>query len=291
MKHLDKIDFRRSFAAKICIWMLATCAFVFLLCFGTASYFASEMMLGDGHKKANLELDKAILYVTDDMNNIETAGNNFAQFWNKDQKPTPAAILEACRDFLGANPNVKGVAIGFEPNVYPAYKHGFAPYLMREKNGSFKETDLSSIQDYTQKAWYTKTKNKKKALWSDPFTEVNGNIICSYCIPLISPSKRFLGVLAVDMSLDDLTEEVQSVRPYPKSFLTIMDRNLNFVVHPDKSLILNGNPAKVLDKKNYEVNETIFIDIKNQVRGIGAFGERGAQKYLFTPLSSASVGR
>lgn len=281
MKHLDRIDFRRSFAAKICIWMLGICAFVFLLCFGTASYFASEMMLADGHKKANLELDKAILYVTDDMNNIETAGNNFAELWNNDERPTPAAILAACKDFLNTNPNVKGVAIGFEPNVYPTYKHGFAPYIMREKNGSFKETDLSTIQDYTQKAWYTKAKNKKRALWSDPFTEVNGNIICSYCVPLISPSKQFLGVLAVDMSLDDLTEEVQSVRPYPLSFLTIMDRNLNFVVHPDKSLILNGNPAKVLDKKNYEVNETIFIDIKNQVRGIGAFGERGAQKYLY----------
>lgn len=281
MKHLDKIDFRHSFAAKICIWMLITCACVFLVCFGTASYFASDMMLGDGHKKANLELDKAILYVTDEMNTIETAGNNFAEYWNKDRKPSPEAIIAACKDFLNTNPNVKGVAIGFAPNAYPSYKNGFAPYIMREANGQFKQTDLSAVQNYTQKAWYSKTKYKKKAIWSDPFIEVNGNVICSYCIPLVSPSKQFLGVLAVDMSLDDLTEKVQSVKPYSKSYLTIMDRNLNFVVHPDKNLILKGNPTKVLDKNKYEVNETIFVDIKNQVRGIGAFGDRGAQKYLY----------
>ena len=64
MKQLDRINFRHSFAAKICLWMLITSACVFLVCFGTASWFASKMMLDDGHKKANLELDKAILYGT-----------------------------------------------------------------------------------------------------------------------------------------------------------------------------------------------------------------------------------
>ena len=78
MKQLDRINFRHSFAAKICLWMLITSACVFLVCFGTASWFASKMMLGDGHKKANLELDKAILYITDEMNATETAGVNFA---------------------------------------------------------------------------------------------------------------------------------------------------------------------------------------------------------------------
>lgn len=281
MKYFEGIDFRHSFAAKVCFWMLVTSACVFLVCFGTASWFASDMMLGDGHKKANLELDKAILYVTDEMNCIETAGNNFAELWSNDAKPTSSTILAACKRFLKSNPHVKGVAIGFEPSANPAYKDGFAPYIMREANGKFKETDLAEKQDYTQKAWYSKTKSRRKALWSNPFMEVNGNIICSYCVPLYSASKQFLGVLAVDMSLADLTEEVQGVKPYPNSFLTIMDRNLNFVVHPDKNLIMKGNPAQVLDKNNYEVNETIFIDIKNQVRGIGAFGEKGDQKFLY----------
>lgn len=288
MKHLDKINFRHSFAAKICIWMLLTSTCVFLVCFGTASWFASEMMLNDGHKKANLELDKAILYVTDEMNSIESAGNNFAAFWNKGRTISPDAVYAACRDFLKTNPTVKGVAIGFEPNVYPTQKKGFAPYIMRSTNNKYIESNLANIHDFYQKDWYRITKEKKKAYWSDPFVEINGNVICSYCIPIITPSKQLLGVLAIDMSLEDLTERVQSVKPYPKSFLTIMDRHLNFVVHPDKKLILKGNPTQVLDKNKYEVNETIFVDIKNQVRGIGAFGDRGAQKYLYyAPIKRA----
>ena len=297
MKHLEKINFRHSFAAKICLWMLVTCTCVFIICFGTASWFASDMMLNDGHKKANLELDKAILYVTDEMNTIESAGNNFAAFWNQDRHISAESVYAACKDFLKTNSEVKGVAIGFEPNAYTtlqngktstARQKGFAPYIMRDANNKFVVSDLANIHDFYQKDWYRITKEKKKAYWSDPFVEVNGNVICSYCIPIISPSKQFLGVLAIDMSLDDLTEKVQSVKPYPKSYLTIMDRNLNFVVHPDKKLILRGNPAQVLDKNNYEVNETIFVDIKNQVRGIGAFGDRGSQKYLYyAPIKRA----
>ena len=281
MTNLEKIDFRRSFATKVCIWMLLTTALVFLICFGTASWFAGKMMLNDGHQKANLELDKAILYVTDEMDNIESAGKNFAAYWSKDRNLAPEDVYAACRDFLKNNQQVKGVAIGFAPGTYPAFKNGFAPYLMKDKGQKLKETNLADIYNYQQKSWYTKTMRKKKNGWSDPFTEINGNIICSYCIPLITDNGKFLGVLAVDMSLADLTEEVQSVKPYSKSFLTIMDRNLNFVVHPNKELILKGNPAKVLDKSKYEVNESIFVDIKNQKRGIGAFGERGDEKYLY----------
>ena len=288
MKRLDKIDLRHSFAAKICIWMLVMSAFVFLACFGIASWFASEMMLNDGHKKANLELDKAMLYVNDEMNIAESAGHNFAAFWNKDRKLSEGNVITACKDFLATNPDIKGVAIGFEPGVYPKHKDGFAPYLMRDKDGKLIISDLSKVHNYYNKAWYQTTKKTKKAYWSDPFVEVNGNVICSYCIPLATSDGRLLGVLAIDMSLADLTEKVQSVKPYPKSFLTIMDRNLNFVVHPNKDLILKGSPMQILDKRKYEVNETIFVDIKKQVRGIGAFGEQGDRKYLYyAPIKRA----
>lgn len=288
MNHLDKINFRHSFAAKVCIWMLLTSACVFLACFGMASWFASQMMLGDGHKKANLELDKAMLYVTDEMNTIEVAGRNFAEFWKTDHQMSPEAIYSLCEQFLNANPNVKGVAIGFEPSAYPARKQGFAPYVMRNAQGKYMEADISTKYDFYKKDWYSKAKNTRKAYWSDPFTEINGNVICCYSIPLIANGNKLVGVLAVDMSLEELSEKVKSIKPYPKSYLTIMDRKLNFVVHPNKSLIQKGTPIQLLNQNNFEVNETIFVDIKNQVRGMGAFGYKGDQKYLYyAPIKRA----
>ena len=71
------------------------------------------------------------------------------------------------------------------------------------------------------------------------------------------------------------------MKPYAKSFLTILASNHNFVEHPNKSRIMTGTPAQALAMQKYEVNETIFIDIRNHVRGIGAFRDRGSKKYLY----------
>lgn len=278
---MERISIRHSFVTKICLWMLGTAAAVFVACFGTALWFASSGMLEDGHDKANLELDKALLYVTDEMDKIEIAANNFATLGKRDRSLTEEEVFDECEKFLKANPSVKGVAIGFEPGLFPQYEKGFSPYVMRQANGTFKRQLLGNHYDVGKKEWYSKTKKAGTPRWSDPFVEINGNVICSYCIPMKSKSGRFYGVLAVDMSLDELTDHVQSVKPYPHSYLTIMDRKFNFIVHPDHKLILKGTPMQVLDKSRYEVNETIFVDIKNQVRGIGKFGEEGHEKYLY----------
>lgn len=275
------MKFHHSFAARVCLWMLATSVSVFAVCFGISLWSANDAMLADGHQKANLELDKAILYVVDEMDNVETSARNLISLGRRDRLLAPDELYAAFRNFLIANPGVKGVAAGFERGLYPQYKKGFVPFVSRGKNGALCEYNIADKYDYFGSGWYGQTKRARKPRWSDPFVDVNGNVICSYCIPLVSKSGVFYGVLAVDLSLAELSDRVQGIKPYPKSFLTIMDRNLNFLVHPDHSLILKGSPAQVLDRRHYEVNETIFVDIRNQKRGIGAFVREGARKFLY----------
>ncbi len=289
--NLERMNIRHSFATKICLWILMMTACVFLLSFFGASWFAGRMILEDGHKKANLELDKAILYITDKMDVVEGAGNNFASFWqwNRDAELSAEAVVTACESFLKTNPNIQGVAVGFEPGLYTQYKKGFAPYVMQDKKGRLTFDNLADRNDYREKDWYRNTKKQMSARWSKAFVETHGTMVSSYCVPLRSRTGKFLGVLAVDLALADLSDRVQSVRPYPNSYLTIMDEDFDFLVHPRKELILQGNASKILDKSKYEVNESIFVDIKNRVRGVGAFGERGSAKYLYyAPIKRAN---
>lgn len=279
---------KHSFATKVCLWVLVTTLAVFVLCFGGGLWLASKGMLDEGHGKANLELDKAILFVDNEMTAVETAGRNFASQFDKDGKMAPEEVYDQCRRFLETNQNIQGIVIAFEHGVYPEYAQGFSPYVMAKDGKETFRCNLGDRYDYTQKSWYKETLQADSAHWTNPYQEVNGSIITIFCFPIVNSKGERIGVFGFDLSLDRLTERLQDIKPYPNSFITMMDRNLNFIAHPDKELIMKGNPAQILDRNRYEVNETIFIDIKNFKRGRGAFGDRGEEKYLYyAPVKKA----
>ncbi len=282
-ENIERIGFRHSFATRVSMWMLGMTGLVFLLSFCGASWFAGKMMLIDGHKKANLELDKAILNITDDMDAVETAGNNFSTFlrWNEVEKFAPNAFRSVLADFLKANPDVQGAAVCFEPEYFTQYSEGFAPYLMHFKRGDNKYANLADVYKYRNTGWYRKAKSKGYSFWTEAFKEANGTIVSSYIVPLTNEEGKFIGVLALDMSLQNLSDEVQEQKPYPQSFITVMDKDFNFLVHPDKKMIMNGNVDRLLDRKRFEVNESIMIDMKRQRRGVGAFAVGGDTKFLY----------
>ncbi len=282
-ENIERIGFRHSFATRVSMWMLGMTGMVFLLSFCGASWFAGKMMLIDGHKKANLELDKAILNITDDMDAVETAGNNFSTFlrWNEVEKFAPNAFRSVLADFLKANPDVQGAAVCFEPEYFTQYSEGFAPYLMHFKRGDNKYANLADVYKYRNTGWYRKAKSKGYSFWTEAFKEANGTIVSSYIVPLTNEEGKFIGVLALDMSLQNLSDEVQEQKPYPQSFITVMDKDFNFLVHPDKKMIMNGNVHRLLDRKRFEVNESIMIDMKRQRRGVGAFAVGGDTKFLY----------
>lgn len=282
-ENIERIGFRHSFATRVTLWMIGMTGLVFLLSFCGASWFAGKMMLVDGHKKANLELDKAILCITDDMDAVETAGNNFSTFlrWNEVEKFAPNAFRSVLADFLKANPDVQGAAVCFEPEYFTQYSEGFAPYLMQFKRGNNKYVNIADVYKYRNTGWYRKAKSKGNCFWTEAFKEANGTIVSSYIVPLTNEEGKFIGVLALDMSLQNLSDEVQEQKPYPQSFITVMDKDFNFLVHPDKKMIMNGNVHRLLDRKRFEVNESIMIDMKHQRRGVGAFAVGGDTKYLY----------
>lgn len=280
-KNWKRYSLKHSFAAKVCFWVLATSMCVFVIAFGTGLWFASRQMQSEGHQKANIELDKALQFVNNELSSVELAGKNLEMLWETENPQTPEELFSICRAIVKTNHQIQGACIALKPNAIPSTNKLFAPYVMMTNKGKMIERDLAYTYKYLEKPWYKQTVQKKRAWWTSPFTEANGTIVVSYCLPIKSKNGKVMGAFVLDMSLTNLTKHVESIKPYPNSFITVMDRKLNFIVHPDKDLILKGTPSQVLNEKNYEVNETIFVDIKNHVRGMGAFGEKGDQKFLY----------
>lgn len=237
-------------------------------------------MLKEGHQKANLELDKAQLSIDEELSSLEVAGQNIYSLWPENRNAGKAEVITAFHNFLNANPNVQGVAVGMEPEEYPEYPKGFSPYVLKI-DGGFRETMLSDTRKYREADWYKKTKDTNRPRWSNPFREVNGSVIVSYCIPLHNASGKFVGVLAVDLGLSNLTKKLQKIRPHDNTMLTVMDRNFKFLVHPNTQYILNKSAHNLLEQAHYHPNESIYVDMKRRVRGLGVYNDGKETHFLY----------
>lgn len=281
-KYINRIDIRRSLTRKICFWTLLIAAAIFAMVFGVGAWFATQKMLKEGHQKANLELDKSILYIEKELELIEASAQNVAFQFPKDYLPSKEIIVYMCRRYLECNPNVQGIAFAFEPECYPDVKGGYSPYLMRSGD-SLRYAMLSEKYNYYDREWYAETKRQAKPRWSNPFHEVHGSVICSYCVPLYNGQGKLLGVLAVDMGLKGLTEKIEKIRPYPSSQLTVMDRNLVFIVHPNRDYILRESAMSLVEKSKgmYVPNESVMVKMKHKERGFDSFYYKDREKYLY----------
>lgn len=263
-----KFNINHSFAAKICFWVALGITAVFMRTCTTTSKNTSRIMMENANKKANLELDKAILFIDTELEAVEIAGENLVAFLDKQHRMSPETAYSICSDFLDTNVNIQGIAICFEPDLYPGYAKGFAPYVIQDfKSGKQTRMNLADRYVYYKRYWYAEAKRRRGPVWTDPFVEANGSIVCSYCIPFYTQENKFLGVVAFDFNMEEFTEEVQSIKPYLNSHICILDRNFHFVVHPNPSLIMTQSVKGMLDKSMLETDRPILPDFKAHKRG------------------------
>lgn len=263
-----KTNINHSFAAKICFWLGLATTCVFMRSCTQITSTTYEVMVGNAYKRANLELDKSILFIDTELESVEIAAENLAAFLDKQDKMSQERAYAICSDFLNTNVNIQGIALCFEPDVYPEVKNGFAPYVMQDfKTGKQKKMNLSDRFVYYRRYWYLEAKHKRGPVWTDPFTEANGSVVCSYCIPIYTRDNKFLGVIAFDFNLEEFTEEVQSIKPYVNSHISILDRNYSFVVHPNPALIMKQSARSMFESGKYEITKNILSDFKTHKRG------------------------
>lgn len=117
----------------------------------------------------------------------------------------------------------------------------------------------------------------KSPFWCKPFRDVKDALIACYCIPLLDEHDQPIGVIAVDMQLDRFTEQlIKEIHPYEQAEFMVMDKDLDFIAHPDHRLIMTSLPNHVqqLTKaNNYEQNESIIIRMKNKTEGYDTYAK------------------
>jgi len=182
--------------------------------------------------------------------------------------PSEKEVFGLLENLINSNPHVCGIAIGFEPFIYPKTngKYGFAAYVTNI-SGKNECLRLGEIHDYRQKEWYRTAAESGQPGWSNPFKETSqGKVITCYNIPLYGTGKRLIGVLAIDIDTDAFRQKCSEVTPFPSAEVSLADRQFHFIAHPNESYILKGI-EEVGRYSGYMADDSMRIKILNHESG------------------------
>lgn len=300
------LGFKTAFNLALFIMVLS--GLIFTLGFGTCLYLAREEVTEETNKKVNRDIEYVHASIDDQLQRIEdaafsVASRNFGRTIRKSdgtasvdidvatfKRPTPEECYLIMDQFMEANPIVYGIAIGFEPYVYPDIESqfGFTPYSVR-KGDSYSHTDVGQVLNCRETEWYKEAATTNLGSWSDPFRDFSsGRVIASFNLPVHGYGGRLVGVLAVVIDTEAFGKLCKNVAPYPSAQVTIADRKFNFVCHPDTSYLLK-NVMEVGEYQNFKADDSMKIKMMNGESGMYSVNEGTSKEALFyfSPIERA----
>ena len=281
------------------LWILAIGAAIFTLCFGLTLLLVKQEISRWGEKQAELTSNYIETYVVEEMRNVETAAFTMAggifSYTFREQSgdaavehdlrvfklPSEEEIFQTLERFLDANPQICGVALGFENDItgYDHDEFGTACYVTNI-NGTLQRLHLGQIHDFHQKEWYMNGMKSGKGQWSLPFRETSNNrVVTCFSMPVedIHTGRKF-GVLAFDINTEIFRKRCDGIAPFPGAEISIIDRENKFVSQLDTTLLLKS----VTESPIYA---DVFAGYDPNGTGVMSTLDRGDSIYYLTPIS------
>ena len=151
----------------------------------------------------------------------------------------PQKLLQLCHETIKANPDICGCAIALNPDYYTVDKKPFMAYMYKSGETLVRSETFTS-RPYTEQEWYTKPLLEGVPSWVGPLKneETETEPIISYDVPILD-NGRTVAVLGVDVSLDVLTGIAQNYKKSTHSYITILDDDGSYIVHPDSTKLFH----------------------------------------------------
>ena len=214
---------------EVLLLMLVSLAVIF--------YYSRQMLRQEAMDDATETLEGAALQVDNVLRSVEQSAGNI--FWDlQAHLNEPERMLNYSRRMVECNTNITGCAIAFKPGYYPGHEQ-FMAYIHRKTYDSPEliSSEQFAGKSYLEQSWYLETMEKGRAGWMSPLAgeDAKGNSLISFCIPIFDRSRLCVGVFAVDVSIDMLTQIVLASKPSPNSYCVLIDSVGSYIIHPDRS--------------------------------------------------------
>lgn len=222
---------------------------------GATAYLKANNILKENLKGSTLETIKQTKQSIENyVTSFEQSGIQMSHDPNVQQITAHPEYLpwmtEGFKAFIESHKDVQAVYIGTKDKkmlIYPP------------------QPTLPKDFDPTSRPWYKLAVEKKEITWTEPYLDTTTKLpVITVAIPITNSfsNNEFVGVLAIDISLDVLSKNTNSILIGKSGYVTILDGKKNTLTHKNKDLLGKPMPiqtvAKAIDEKKEGVVEYTF---------------------------------
>ncbi len=247
----------RSFATRLSLWVIVIAAIILLTTALVTNILVREGILREEKLRATSALENAEEHIDKVFITVETAVKNHTNEIRKNVNAPHEEMYRITHDILETNPMIVGAAIAFEPNYYPDEGHYFSPYSYRNSKGEILSKQLGSdTYDYPTMEWYQMPKKSKQEHWSEPYCDIGGGdmTMTTYSYPLTDDEGNVYAIVTADVSLDWLSNMMDSLKYYDQSYCFILSKKGTYLAHPIKKAVLDET---IFDAANMLKNDDL----------------------------------
>ena len=247
----------RRLSLRLGLDIIVVVAAIFVVAVSYLFSISKDYLRQSAVNRATQILDNTGHRITDIMGEVETVADNMA--WYVDGCMDPDSLIRDTREILLNHPHFHSCSISMEPFYFKQYGRYFSIYSVRDADTINTAQYGSDDFQYFNQEWYSKPQGLLQGCWIDPYLNTNPkatyktDVITTYSRPLLDSNGYFIGVIAIDLNLKWLSQEITAVEPYPNSSSIIIGSKGQYLVHPDTLKL---------------IRESIFSDPDPKAKGV-----------------------
>jgi sigma-B regulation protein RsbU (phosphoserine phosphatase) len=233
--------FRRKLSVRVSLWVVTFAAIIFNVALGFFFVQAREAVRQEAINRATQILNNTSLRVDSILNRVEVA--SAMTKWLVLRHPEePDSMYVYSRSMLLNNPDFYNCSIAFEPYYFKEKSRYFSAYTKHVGDSLRTIQGGSESYQYFFMDWYLMPMLLNKPCWTEPYMDYDvatntSEMLTSYSQTITNRQGAVIGVINTSLSLNWLSQNISSIKPYPHSYSIMIGRGGTYFVHPDSTKI------------------------------------------------------
>ena len=273
---------QRSFSARLSFFILLFAAVIFVATFSVFYHFSSRTLERNAQTEAENTLQIINLQIEKVLRRTEAIPDNL-NWVITDGQMVPDSMYSITQNVVLNNPDIYGCAIAFEPDYFKEKGYYFSPYSHQDGD-TIRSLQLGNENyDYFNWEWYSQPKKLGRPCWSKPYYDEGGGqmVMCTYSAPIYGKNGRMIGVFTSDISLEWLTDLIDSMKRNDQSYTFMLGEDGTYIIHYLHDRILNetifGVSKEMTDPKVKLLGESMIAG----EQGMQVLDNDGVESYVF----------